>query len=394
MKTQLKFKTFAILLLSFALLSQVSAWEYVTIIPEGMTIDQYKTSVSEANNMNKATFFSFRNTMLSEPTAGGWGEGMCDYYGTFYPKDCEDPCDEDEIESNCFYSPDSVSSTECSGKSRTACYTISLEKYGTRFMNKQCLCTEIQDCPGGYEPGERKCSGDDVYKCEDTGEFEFVKSCDYGCDDGSCESNPCQSHTEQKCYGNSIYWYDSCGTREEEYIKCASDETCPQDKCIKQCTEQSVGEKYCEVKDVKQQFQKTDCSTEVRTLETCASYQNCESGTCIDKTCETCPPNEVWTECINGQMSRSAYTCDRTTDYQCVMKDEVQNCNCDTHDDCNEDEICDLYVCKPLVCEEGEVLQNHRCIQGPNPILLYGVIGILVLSAIVVFVVFRKRKKH
>ena len=35
------------------------------------------------------------------------------------------------------------------------------------------------------------------------------------CSGGSCSGNTCGSHSYQKCSGNYLYWYDSCGTRQD-----------------------------------------------------------------------------------------------------------------------------------------------------------------------------------
>jgi len=60
-------------------------------------------------------------------------------------------------------------------------------------------------------------------------------SCDYGCEDAKCNPPPpCISHHEKKCYNDDVYWYDSCGDREERYQDCAykcQNGQCIQDPC-------------------------------------------------------------------------------------------------------------------------------------------------------------------
>lgn len=38
----------------------------------------------------------------------------------------------------------------------------------------------------------------------------------------SCEANLCTSHSTSKCYSNDIYWYNSCGNREDKRTECGS----------------------------------------------------------------------------------------------------------------------------------------------------------------------------
>jgi hypothetical protein len=38
--------------------------------------------------------------------------------------------------------------------------------------------------------------------------------------DGSIDEGCCDSHDYTSCYGGDIYWYDSCGNREEKYRDC------------------------------------------------------------------------------------------------------------------------------------------------------------------------------
>jgi hypothetical protein len=44
------------------------------------------------------------------------------------------------------------------------------------------------------------------------------------------------------------------------------------------------------------------------------------------KICPTCPTPSNWTECVNGQKSRTKYKCDETTDYECKTFKETEVC--------------------------------------------------------------------
>lgn len=375
----------AFLLSIVSIISQVSAWEYVYTIPNGMTLEQYENSVMQAND--------YRHFLLIGGPSG-YTTATCDYYGTFYPKDCEKNCGTGYTTSNCIYSPDSVSSMECSGKSLSSCYTIAQNVYGSRFVNKQCLCTKQSSsgCSGGYSTGDKKCSGDDVYKCSSSGSFDYVSTCEFGCNGGQCQSDPCPSHSEKKCVGNSVYWFDACGSQEEEYIQCGTNEQCTGEACVKTCEEQNVGELFCDGNAVKQQYQKQDCSTEDHIITQCTSSQKCQDGACIEVTCPVCPGSEDWSKCTEGKITRNAYVCDYSTNFECQLQAQEQSCNCDDNSGCNEDEICDTHVCKPLECKEGQTLQLHECISPfPTYLVWIGLVAVFGVTAIIFIV--RKSKR-
>jgi hypothetical protein len=61
---------------------------------------------------------------------------------------------------------------------------------------------------------EAKCYGEHVYWFDSCGHKQEKKEyCEHGCGDGECVT--CTSHHEHKCYNDDVYWYDSCGSKEE-----------------------------------------------------------------------------------------------------------------------------------------------------------------------------------
>ncbi|MDP3882829.1 MAG: PKD domain-containing protein, partial [Candidatus Staskawiczbacteria bacterium] len=42
----------------------------------------------------------------------------------------------------------------------------------------------------------------------------------------------CTSHSIKKCSGNVVYWYDSCGTKQEVYQACTANQTCSNGSCV------------------------------------------------------------------------------------------------------------------------------------------------------------------
>jgi len=112
-------------------------------------------------------------------------------------------------------------------------------------------CTK-SECPEGYEcqPAE---------EVADTGGLTADDGGDGG--DGGDEDPPeepeweeeeeeedCDSHYAQLCYDGDVYWYDSCGNREDREDACASDEYCDQvstldAECVEEeedCTERAA----------------------------------------------------------------------------------------------------------------------------------------------------------
>lgn len=110
------------------------------------------------------------------------------------------------------------------------------------------------------------------YSCdEDYGVVLQTYDCDAGCDDGACVE--CESHDEKKCSGNNVYWYDSCGDKEEVAEYCSNG--CSGSKCVaveceadSDCSSSSDFIKYCENNVLKQ---KKDA-------------EKCESYKCVPKT--------------------------------------------------------------------------------------------------------------
>lgn len=45
-------------------------------------------------------------------------------------------------------------------------------------------------------------------------------------------NNSCISHNFQKCVGNSVFWYDSCGNQQDVYQACSSNQTCSMNGCV------------------------------------------------------------------------------------------------------------------------------------------------------------------
>lgn len=371
--------------------------ERIYSIPDGMSIEEYKQAVIEANRVPFLAFGLERGTWRYTTIACRESFPWNCYWGDIDPDSISQGCFPGEVKSNCILMPDFTTSTECSGLKADACCLLSHNNYGSSSIQLMCYCTRpTTECPGGYKPGERKCSNNNVVECSDGGSWEIIESCDYGCENGRCKEVTCQSHDSRKCYGNDVYWFDSCGKVEEIYERCEGNEKCENGRCVKLCDEGYIGSTKCDGLNVVQQYQKKDCSTEWKIIESCD--KKCENGICISPECPTCPNPTEWSPCQDGKMERTIYYCDETTNYECKEKKEIQDCSCSNDNDCRDDEFCQDSVCKKLECKENQLPLNHKCVnKDTNFAILFGIliipITILGLLAFGIYKIFIKQRK-
>lgn len=98
----------------------------------------------------------------------------------------------------------------------------------------------------------QKCIGNDIYWYDSCGnQQDFAQHCYNGCSNGVCgyygdynnynynynynyvaNSGPCTYHAYKLCSGNDIYWYDSCGNQQELYNACVNGLTCQYGQCV------------------------------------------------------------------------------------------------------------------------------------------------------------------
>ena len=94
----------------------------------------------------------------------------------------------------------------------------------------------------------RQCSGNYLYWYDSCGSRQDVSQyCASGCYGNTCQNNynynynygynygNCTFHAYRLCIGNNIYWYDSCGTQQDLYQTCAGiNQTCQYGQCVYQ----------------------------------------------------------------------------------------------------------------------------------------------------------------
>ena len=126
----------------------------------------------------------------------------------------------------------------CSGHSQ-ACYS-SFSQLGTQTANitvtsggqtasANCSVVVNQGCTSNHQ---QKCVGNSVYWFDSCGAQEsLIQSCSYNqtCSNGSCTNN-CTYHYSQRCINNNLYWFDSCGSQQGISQYCS--DGCQNDACI------------------------------------------------------------------------------------------------------------------------------------------------------------------
>jgi len=374
-------KILIVLMMSIFMFSLVSASMKITNIPDDISsFEEWKQKVIDANEGRG--YFA-----VTGETYWGVCDQFCWEYDIF--GDCN-ACKAGEVETMCTWHPDYMSYLR--PWTSASAYCNDWLKPNPDY-NKQCWCAiPTTQCSGGADPGDRKCQYDEVWQCSNVGVWEYVSNCDYGCLSGSCQQQQCVDHTTKSCVGNSVYWFDSCGNEQEEYERCESDETCEGDRCVRFCQEGFIGSKLCSGLEVVQQYQFSDCTTEIRTIETC--QHGCENSQCKDPQCPTCSLPTAWSQCSEGKMFRTNYECDSSTGYECRSFTEEQSCECGTSGQCQYDEVCESNVCVKLECDENFVADNHECIEKSSPVLLIGlIIGSIVLILIIFLIVVMTKQK-
>lgn len=114
------------------------------------------------------------------------------------------------------------------------CYGNSCQNYNQNYNNNY-----NNSCTGNYQ---ERCVGNNLDWYDSCGNYQsFIQLCPNGCYNGSCASNGynynynnynnCTNHAYKLCMNNSIYWYDSCNNQQGLYYSCGSGQTCQNGQC-------------------------------------------------------------------------------------------------------------------------------------------------------------------
>ena len=81
----------------------------------------------------------------------------------------------------------------------------------------------------------QRCVGNSVYWYDSCGNQQSQSQyCQYGCSNNSCTNQNCVSNSDRRCVGNSVYWFNSCGNQDGLIQTCNSNQTCQNGACQNQ----------------------------------------------------------------------------------------------------------------------------------------------------------------
>lgn len=154
---------------------------------------------------------------------------------------------------------------------------------GTCEELKQNECTDgTRQCYGAYQYQICDDYDDDGYT--EWGEAQTCSNSGTCSGNGLC-SNDCYPHGSYSCYNGNVFWYDSCGTREEQKESCGTSGYTGSNYCYDDSVYRDYSTKGCDYDDCTE-------STEATLQEEC--YNGCTSGTC------NAEKEDVWYDSVSG----------------------------------------------------------------------------------------------
>jgi len=156
------------------------------------------------------------------------------------------------------------------------------------------------------------CSGNSCYSNSYTSESK-VADCSQGCSGGSCLS--CTSQDHYSCYDNDVYWYDSCGNRENRKQDCGPDS----------CN--SWGPNYCKDGDV---YHSRTCSNRGCSGNSC--YSNSFNDEEKQEDCPSECSEGACLECTSGICCATNSKVFKSSSYKCRYYEERVGCYDDNDD--------------------------------------------------------------
>jgi len=136
--------------------------------------------------------------------------------------------------------------------------------------------TNNYQCSGNWiqrQIRRKGCGNDDCY---DYYEWVNHNECTGNeiCSNGQCVTN-CTSHNYQSCYNDDVYWYDSCGNKEEMSDDCGDDGWLNDYQCSGDYVQRKWADRGCSANSCYETFSwlnYQNCS---------ATGQTCSGGTCV-----------------------------------------------------------------------------------------------------------------
>ena len=167
-------------------------------------------------------------------------------------------------------------------------------------------CSSDSQCGATGYTGPLTCQGNGVYRnyttnsCVNPGTVnsycapsstanQFQYSCNSGqiCTGaGVCTAitipPTCTNHSYFQCSGNGVYWYDSCGNRQELYQACTGSQTCSNNSCVTTapiCTPNSTYRCFGNAL-----YWFDSCGNQGGLYQACGSGQVCSNNACVTQT--------------------------------------------------------------------------------------------------------------
>ena len=359
---------------------------YVTVFTDAF---QSITESNEYNNINKATYQI--HITGCECTSGLCCDGcnfrlssyVCDSqyqteYGCPWGTECGDDVGVRYKERYCSGSSSSCSGSisswgswqvadycgdteTCSPRDSTCNYDSSCEGCSARECEYNSQCYSSGTCHPSIS--KQKCSnGNWINSCGD-------ENCNCGENSGNCPSDCCTPHYTYNCYNNDVYWYDSCGNREDKKEECESDSCgswgsnyCGTDGNVYHsitCHDRGCSGLSCFDNTYTEEVKVQDCNDgNACTSDSCSGgscvytpITSCTSGDgCCPSGCNSINDNDCSVNCGNG-ICESGENCGNClADCSCPSGEICCSGSCTTppcslNSDCNDYNSCTTDIC-------------------------------------------------
>jgi hypothetical protein len=221
-------------------------------------------------------------------------------------------------------------------------------------LNAEPIC---ETCTPVCASGEKRCQNGKVQTC---GQYDADSCTEWGgdtdcpagktCDAGECK---CTNHAVKKCDGADLYWYDSCGNKQELFQDCGDDFWTDNYRCLLDWTQREKTRRGCSFDqcfEVNEWVNIEDCSL---------TDKKCDGGQCKVKCTDECSPGGS-KKCTGSGTYQICGSYDSDT---CL--EWSGNFNCVEGSACQGDGICnhipkivtvDLQGPASIVCQAGFTL--------------------------------------